>query len=29
MADLNKKALIETIAEEKGYTKKEAGELVD
>ncbi len=29
MADLNKKALIETIADEKGYTKKEAGELVD
>ncbi len=29
MAVLNKKALVETIAEEKGYTKKEAGELVD
>ena len=29
MADLNKKALIEIIAEEKGYTKKEAGEIVE
>lgn len=29
MADLNKKALIEIIAEEKGCTKKEAGEIVE
>lgn len=29
MADLNKKALIEIIAEKKGYTKKEAGEVVE
>lgn len=29
MADLNKKALAETIAEEQGLTKKAASEVVD
>lgn len=29
MADLNKKALVEKIAEEKGLTKKVSTEIVD